>query len=323
MRCKIWDLKSVLAEAESKPFEFKAGRIVGTSPSPKIRTDQWEFDDSIDESTKQFDHHSAPVTFAQFSQDGNRVVSTSSNEIMIWDSSNCQILSKVSLSFDYNPTLTLQRCLFPPERFPAYLLCSAENQVILLSAESASNYSGVDAHSARIVEILFISEDRFCSVSENKIGIWKIEKRRKSKTIRSRSLSPARSMVIDACRTEAVKLRPGANTLDPKDIHIAWEASVNGNDSVSPAAKSFDFPSRNRRESGTVSVSIQDSNGIVQALKEFTLSSYKSRSYSCASFALNGEGRSPLLACGTADHKIELWKLDTHQCLGSFSSHNG
>jgi hypothetical protein len=338
--CSIWNLKSVLDEVESKPFEFKQGRVLGSSPSPKLRPDQWGFDSKMNESLLTFSLHTAPVTHAQYSLDGLQIVSTSTNEIMIWSSTNAQIVSRISLTFESNPSLTLQQCLFPPELSPTYLVCSAENQIVLMSAESASVYSGVEAHLTRIVEILFISQDKFCSVSENEIGIWSVEKRNpKAKAFRSRSLSPARSMMINPDKTEpdSVVVRPNSKTLDPKDIQLRWNqasdssgigdrVTSDGSSYVeldSPTSHSLDLDGRRRRESGTVSVYIRDRNGIVQISKQDTLPSYKSRSFLCASFALSGDGRSPLLACGTADHKIVLWRLDFRDCIGRFTSHSG
>lgn len=193
--CKLWNLKAILDEVESKPYELKTGRMLGTSPSPKLRPDQWAFDRQRDDSYFTYELHTAPVTFAEFSADGSTIVSTSTNEIMIWKSANGEILSKISPAFDAFPNLTFQRCLFPPEYNARYLVCCAENQIVLMSSERSSVYTAVEAHAMRIVDVLYLSSDTFCTVSENEIGLWKVNKlapNTKSKAFRSRSLSPSR-----------------------------------------------------------------------------------------------------------------------------------
>lgn len=321
--CKLWDLTTVLEEVESKPFELiQTGHVFGTSsPSPKLRPDQWAFDHKTDDSYLSFQLHTAELSFAEFSSDGSKVVSTSSNEIMIWSSSDGQIISKISLSLNAFPNLTFQRCRFSPELTPSFLLCSAENQVIVLSADSSSIYAGVEGHAMPIVELLFISNEYFCTVSETEIGIWRIMKTSlKNKACRSRSLSPSRCATIGQTYVDSARVRPSAKTLDPKDIQLGWS---NGNSKLSngiksPAAKSADYQIR---VPACPKTHIEDGNVMVQILREEVLPSKGSGLFLCAATATSAQGR--LLACGTSDHKILLWRLDRRQYLGSFTSHNG
>ncbi|ODN02648.1 Apoptotic protease-activating factor 1 [Orchesella cincta] len=317
--CKMWDLQSVLEEVELLSAELKSGRLLGTSPSPKLRPDHWNFEHKRDDSYFTFEFHSASVTNAEFAMDGNRVVSTSLNEIIVWDSSNGSVVFKISPCFDAFPQLTYQLCRVPPEKYPSYLICSAENQLVLLSPQRSTVYSSVEGHTMRIVDLIFLSADRFCSISENDIGIWKVIKNYpKGKTFRSRSLSPSRCVPPSIINGKLELPHKTSNLLQPLDMNLLMTTSITSTDSggKSPGSKSDCAPS-----STNTLVQIDDGNITITAIRDDILPKKGNGNYLCAAIVKNNEKF--LLACGTSDHKIAIWELTARKFLGSFTSHNG
>lgn len=318
--CKIWDLQFVLEEVEKLSAELKSGRLLGTSPSPKLRPDHWSFEHRKDDSYFTFEFHTASVTNAEYTIDGNMVVSTSLNEILVWDSSNGSIVFKISPYFEAFPDLTFQLCRVPPEKYPSYLICSAENQLVLLSSQRSTVYNSVEGHTMRIVDLIFLGTDRFCSVSENDIGLWKVVKNYpKTKTFRSRSLSPSRCIPPQIINGK-LELPPtgNPNLLQPLDMNQRMTSSITSTDSggKSPGSKSDCIAS-----STPTSVKIEDGNVSLMAIREDILPKKGNGNYLCASLVKNDDKY--LLACGTSDHKIVLWELSGRKLLGSFTSHNG
>lgn len=317
--CKMWDLETILAEVESMSVELKSGRLLGTSPSPKLRPDHWSFEYRKDDSEFTFQFHTASVTSAEFAIDGSRVVSTSLNEILVWDSFNGSIVFKISPYFVAFPDLTYQLCRVPPERFPSYLICSAENHLVLLSSERSTVYGSVEGHTMRIVDLIFMTADRFCSVSENDIGIWKVIKNfPKTKCFRSRSLSPSRIIPPSIINGKLELPKQGnPNLLQPLDMN-QMTSSMMSTDSggKSPGSKSDCITA-----STMPIVQIEDGNVSIMAIREDILPKKGSGNYLCASLVKNNDKY--LLACGTSDHKIVLWELSGRKFLGSFTSHNG
>lgn len=322
--CKMWDLQVVLDEVERLSVELKSGRLLGTSPSPKLRPDHWSFEHKRDDSFFTFEFHTASVTNAEFATDGSTVVSTSLNEILVWDTSNGSVVFKISPYFDAFPDLTYQLCRVPPEKYPSYLICSAENQLVLLSPQRSTVYSSVEGHTMRIVDLIFLSVDRFCSICENGIGLWKVVKNYpKSKSFRSRSLSPSRCVPPHLLHNGKLELALSGNPnlLTPLDIMTASITSTDSQMSTmsggrSPGSKSDCMPS-----SAPIKVQIDDGNVTITAIRETVLPKKGNGNYLCAAL-VNNQGKY-LLACGTSDHKIVLWELSGKKFLGSFTSHNG
>ena len=324
--CKMWDLQSILEEVELMSVELRSGRLLGTSPSPKLRPDHWSFEHRKDDSFFTFEFHTASVSNAEFAVNGSRVVSTSPNEILVWDSSNGSVVFKISPYFQAFPDLTYQICRVPPERYPSYLICSAENQIVLLSSQRSTVYSSVEGHTMRIVDLIFFSSDRFCSVSESDIGLWKVVKTLpQAKSSRSRSLSPSGLVppeMINGNLTIPPQQSVYSNLLQPLVTNQLMTTSITSADSsVSGGGKSPGSRSDCVGFSALVSVSIEDGNLSISAVREHILPKKGNGNYLCASLARNNDKY--ILACGTSDHKIVLWELSQKKFLGSFTSHSG
>lgn len=323
--CKMWNLQTILEEVEEMSTELRNGRLLGTSPSPKLRPDHWSFEHRKDDSYFTFEFHTAPVTNAEFAMNGSRVVSTSLNEILVWDSSNGSVVFKISPFFEAFPELTYQLCRVPPEKFPSYLICSAENQLVLLSSQRSTVYNSVEGHTMRIVDLIFFAVDRFCSVSENDIGLWKVGKDfPKSKSFRSRSLSPSRIVPPNIVNgklelpSQNFNLTPQNSAQGVNVNHLLTTSVTSSNSSggKSPGSKSDCISSFS-----PISVSIEDGKISITAVREDILSRKGGGNYLCASLVRNNDKY--LLACGTSDHKIVLWELSEKRFLGSFTSHSG
>ena len=336
--CKLWNLKPVLENIESKHHEVSTPRPIDNSPSPKIRSDKWNFEKLKDDSYFTFEFHTAPLTYAEFSASGTRVVSSSINEIMVWNSSNGQVLYKNSPDFNL-PNSSFLTCHFGPEdkddsQFP-YLLSAVGNQIILYSLEQNSVTAAVEGHHMNIVAILLFSSTGFCTVSENEIGLWKIEKGESTASVRRKSLSPRKSYPgtnfvngspsrHSHTQTDSKRLEPGksstpANFLLPPDFQNSsyWSENNNGEDvtgrKLSSATSDCYSPLM------VVTTVLDNGSNFVKISREGIMHKKQAGLFQCAAVTQDRE----LLACGTSDRKVFLWNLETNHCIGEFNTHTG
>jgi len=337
--CKLWNLRALLEKLETQTHESNSPRPVDDSPSPKIRTDKWPLDKPNDESFFTFEFHTAPLSYAEFSPSGNHVVSSSINEIMVWNRSNGQVLYKNSPDFAL-PNSSFLTCHFAPdyEHSPIpYLLSGVGNQVMMYSLAQNSVTAAVEGHHMNIVEILVVTAASFYTVSENEIGLWKIETGDSVTAVNNRrkSLSPRKSHPLSRLhsgtgslkgRTQADSIPLGGqagassssgNFLLPPPHNSSWQSENNNNEDTTgrklSAATSDCY-------SPTLVTTVLD-NGLhaVKISREEIVHRRLSGLFQCAAIALDRE----LIACGTSERKIFLWNLDKKYWIGEFSSHAG
>lgn len=128
-------------------------------------------------------------------------------------------------------------------------------------------------------------------------------------------------------------LRP-CKTLDPNDIQVNWN---NGNVDLDTrqvanhVVKSTSAIIANNgamtihHPPSTTSALIDIGSMAIEIVKEEVLTNRTTGILLCAVTAKSEDERGRLLACGTSDHKIMLWRIDAKErrYLGCFTSHNG
>jgi WD40 repeat protein len=333
--CKLWNLKPILENIELKTHEVNTPRPIDNSPSPKIRCDKWTFEKLEDDSYFAFEFHTAPLTYAEFSSSGKHIVSSSLNEIMVWDANNGQVLYKNSPDFSLPNSMYLT-CHFGPEDGVSplpYLLAAVGNQIILYSLLQNSLTAAVEGHHMNIVAVLIFSSTSFCTVSENEIGLWKIEMGESRPPPRRKSLSPRKSYPLtnftngtsNKAHTQTdskpidMKKSSGKGNylLPPNDTNHFWSSENNNEEDVT--GRKLSSATSDRYSPTTVGTVLDNGAYFVKVVREEILYKKPTALFQCAAVTQDRE----LLACGTSDRKIFLWNLETKQCLGEFSSHTG
>ncbi len=126
-----------------------------------------------------------------------------------------------------------------------------------------------------------------------------------------------------------VPLRP-CKTLDPKDIQVNWSNGGSGDGVVKSSSANMNIANGSSFIHPSNSVisafcQIDTGSGIIEIVKEEIIQNPSTGILLCAATAKSEDGKGRLLACGTSDHKIVLWRIDAkkNNYLGSFTSHNG
>ena len=331
--CRLWELGDILVNIE--------GRTNGAydrSPSPKTHYRPFVFD----KCKLNFGYHSSSVTSVSFSVDGHRLVSASSNEILIWKIDGT-ILQKISTSEDQ----ICHSCVFPPIENPKFVLGLNVEKIWVFSTNRPALRTHVTGHYMKIVELIFRSSDCFCTVSENEVALWKVS---------VCPIPPVRKTKPPVSPSISVPLTNGSND-HYGDDEVSNKSSYHSNENLLTVTRPDllfppDFNSGTKRSSrasddcgasyilrsgrsspscgvttegysgvgsGTTYLDTPDSGRIRISRGRFLTK--KSRGFfTCAALDKKvGE----LLACGTYDQKIALFQLDKWQYLGEFSAHFG
>lgn len=341
--CKIWKTLGRIIQVEgNNSSRCRRSNSGSNSPSPKIRNSKWKFEKVEDQSSFTFEFHTAPVKSAEFSPFGKKVVSASANEILVWNTDDGQIIFKSSppsSPFQSSPPLPTPPylvCHFGPfqkSEWMPYLLFGTGNNLGLLSLHQIPACDFVVASNMNIVSVLFFALDWFCVVSENDIGLWKVEGGDSETVPRRRSLSPRRSFplipitgngALGSTEADAIGMRNGAS----------WKSATSQSGQfLLPPAKLEGFarsgghsapkhsPSNHSLSSPTFSAIVDTGEHFIRIFREHIIPKKTSTLFQCAAITQDQDGL--LLACGTSNMKICLFNLLTKDFLGEFNTHTG